>query len=200
MAEAHDARSGNGTRSPWTSTIGHFCRPSRAIHRHPRHSGTGWNADTYTQHRRGLLYIRRQSDGTPELKRSIDFTAASIDGDEHAGIEPITMVRPANPDYVSDQIWRKLHVWVHNWILQRIPEDHQHLVDGVKKGDVNPCRCLTPFWQICLKASLLLLQYQRGRYGMLGLFWTDFPRYFAGGRWSGGTLVARWRPGRASNL
>jgi hypothetical protein len=34
---------------------------------------------------------------------------------------------------------------------------------------------------ICLKASLLLLQYQRGRYGMLGLFWTDFPRYFAGG-------------------
>jgi hypothetical protein len=32
----------------------------------------------------GEAYIRRQSDaGTPELKRSIDFTAASIDGDEH---------------------------------------------------------------------------------------------------------------------
>jgi hypothetical protein len=83
----------------------------------------------------GEAYIRRQSDGTPELKRSINFTAASID--EDAGTEPITMVRSANPDYVSDQLWRKLHAWVHNWILQRIPEDHQHLVGGVKKGGVK---------------------------------------------------------------
>jgi hypothetical protein len=47
------------------------------------------------------------------------------------------VVRSTNPDYVSDQIWKKLHVWVHNWILQRTPEDHQHLVDGVKEGGVK---------------------------------------------------------------
>jgi hypothetical protein len=28
-------------------------------------------------------------------------------------------------------------VRVHNWFLQRIPEEHQHLVDGVKKGGVK---------------------------------------------------------------
>ena len=38
-------------------------------------------------------------------------------------------------------------------------------------------------WRIYQKASLLLLQYQREPHGILGLFWTDFPRSFAwGGR------------------
>jgi hypothetical protein len=26
---------------------------------------------------------------------------------------------------------------VHNWILQRIPEEHQHLVEDVKEGDIK---------------------------------------------------------------
>jgi hypothetical protein len=47
------------------------------------------------------------------------------------------MVRSTNADYVNDQVWRKLHVWVHKWILQRIPEEHQHLVDDVKEGDIK---------------------------------------------------------------
>jgi hypothetical protein len=68
------------------------------------------------------------------MKRSLNFTASIA---ENVGTEPITMVRSTNPDNVSDQIWKKLHVWVHNWILQRIPEEHQHLVDGVKEGDVK---------------------------------------------------------------
>jgi hypothetical protein len=74
----------------------------------------------------GEAYIR-QSDGTPELKRSLNFTASI---EENAGREPITMVRSTNPDYVTDQAWKKLHAWVHNWILQRIPEEHQHQSGG----------------------------------------------------------------------
>ena len=78
----------------------------------------------------GETYIRRQSGGTPESKRSLNFTAASIDG--NVDTEPITMVRSANPDYVSDQIWQKLHVRVHNWILQRAPERH-HQIESPKR-------------------------------------------------------------------
>ena len=47
------------------------------------------------------------------------------------------MVRSTNPKYVTDQVWEELHVWVHNWILQRIPEEHQHLVEDVKEGDIK---------------------------------------------------------------
>ena len=80
----------------------------------------------------GGAYYVRQRDGTPESKRSINFTPSV---EEEQGTEPITMVRSTNPEHVSDQLWRKLHVWVHNWVLQRTaPEEHQHLVDGVKKG------------------------------------------------------------------
>jgi hypothetical protein len=118
----------------------------------------------------GEAYIRRQSDGTPELKRSINFTPSV----EEVGTEPITMVRSTNPDYVSDQLWRKLHMWVHNWILQRIPEDHQHLVDGVKKGGaedllVSPRRCLVTIWSNPFSQFAILCKYQRGPYGMPGL-------------------------------
>ena len=81
----------------------------------------------------GEAYIR-QSDGTPKLKRSLNFTP-SIESD--AGRESITTVRSTNPKYVTDQVWEELHVWVHNWILQRIPEEHQHLVEGVKEGDIK---------------------------------------------------------------
>ena len=81
----------------------------------------------------GEAYIR-QSDGTPKLKRSLNFTP-SIESD--AGRESITMVRSTNPKYVTDQVWEELHVWVHNWILQRIPEEHQHLVEDVKEGDIK---------------------------------------------------------------
>jgi hypothetical protein len=82
----------------------------------------------------GEAHIIRQNDGTPELKRSLNFTASV---EENAGREPITMVRSTNPDYVTDQVWKKLHVWVHNWVLQRTPEEHQHLVEGVKEGDIK---------------------------------------------------------------
>jgi hypothetical protein len=81
----------------------------------------------------GACYVR-QRDGTPESKRSINFTP-SVEEESRQGTEPITMVRSTNPEHVSDQLWRKLHVWVHNWVLQRTaPEEHQHSVDGVKKG------------------------------------------------------------------
>jgi hypothetical protein len=48
----------------------------------------------------GGAYIR-QSDGTPELKRLLNFTPSV---EENAGTEPVTVVRSTNPDYVNDQI------------------------------------------------------------------------------------------------
>jgi hypothetical protein len=48
----------------------------------------------------GEAYIR-QSDGTPELKRSLNFTA-SIEENAGREPEPITMVRSTNPDHVND--------------------------------------------------------------------------------------------------
>jgi hypothetical protein len=46
---------------------------------------------------------------------------------------------------------------------------------------VNPRSCLVTNCTFLQKASLLLGKYQREPHGILGLFWTDFPRYFAGG-------------------
>jgi hypothetical protein len=31
----------------------------------------------------------------------------------------------------------KLKTWVHHWVMTRIPEQHQHLVGAVVKGDVD---------------------------------------------------------------
>jgi hypothetical protein len=52
------------------------------------------------------------------------------------------------------------------------------------------CSCLTPNCQVSLKAGLLLVQYQREPHGILGLFWTDFPRSFAWGGRKGHCLGA----------
>jgi hypothetical protein len=73
----------------------------------------------------------------PTLKRSINVIPP-IEGADQA-VVPITMVRSENPEYIDDHTWTKMHIWVHNWFLQRIPEEHQHLVDGVihKKGGVK---------------------------------------------------------------
>jgi hypothetical protein len=108
VAEAHDARLGNGTRSPRTSTTGDFAdRASRNVHRHPSDISTGWNAGPYTQHTRpntGGAYVR-QSDGAPALlKRSIKFTP-SVEGGPDAA--PVTVVRSTNLEHVSDQILEK---------------------------------------------------------------------------------------------
>jgi hypothetical protein len=32
---------------------------------------------------------------------------------------------------------QKIKAWVHHWVLARNPEQHQHLVDDVDKGDVD---------------------------------------------------------------
>jgi hypothetical protein len=49
----------------------------------------------------GGAYVR-QSDGTPELKRSIKFTP-SVKEDQGQGAEPVTVVRPTNP--VTQSLW-----------------------------------------------------------------------------------------------
>ena len=82
----------------------------------------------------GEAYIRR-TDGTPKLKRSINFTSPSLGGGETA--PAVTQVIVANPKYITDEIWNELHEWVHIWFLRRIPEGHQHLVADVKEGDVK---------------------------------------------------------------
>jgi hypothetical protein len=89
----------------------------------------------------GEAYIR-QSDGTPKLKRSLNFTP-SIESD--AGRESITMVRSTNPKYVTDQVWEELHVWVHYWILHRIPEDRKKINPWWKtfKREQTPCICFS---------------------------------------------------------
>jgi hypothetical protein len=51
---------------------------------------------------------------------------------------------------------------------------------------INPRTCLVTVCRISQKDSLALCKYQREPYGMLGLFWTDFPRFFRR-KWSGGT-------------
>jgi hypothetical protein len=32
---------------------------------------------------------------------------------------------------------QKIKAWVHHWVLARIPEQHQHLVNDVNKGDIG---------------------------------------------------------------
>jgi hypothetical protein len=82
----------------------------------------------------GEAYIRR-TDGTPKLKRSINFTSPSLD-DENDAAPAVTQVIVANPKYITDDEWTELRAWVHTWFLQRIPDRHQHLVADVKEGDI----------------------------------------------------------------
>jgi hypothetical protein len=80
----------------------------------------------------------RRADGTPKLKRSINFTSPSLgDGEEAPAATGVQVTNPKCIKCISDEIWDKLHVWVHNWFLPRIPEEHQHLVEDVKRGDVQ---------------------------------------------------------------
>jgi hypothetical protein len=55
-------------------------------------------------------------------------------------------VQVTNPKYINGDIWDKLHVCVRNWFLQRIPEEHQHLVEGVKRSDVQDLLVKYGFW------------------------------------------------------
>jgi hypothetical protein len=32
---------------------------------------------------------------------------------------------------------QKTRVWAHHWVLARTPEQHQHLVNDVDKGDID---------------------------------------------------------------
>ena len=81
----------------------------------------------------GEAYIRR-TDGTPKLKKSINFTSPSLDDAAPA----VTQVIVANLKYITDDEWTtELRAWVHTWFLQRIPDRHQHLV-----ADVNPLASL----------------------------------------------------------
>ena len=67
----------------------------------------------------GEAYIRDKF-GTPKLNRSITFVNISLDGGQAApALEEVTI---ANPKYITDEDWAALHIWVHNWFLQRIPD------------------------------------------------------------------------------
>ena len=81
----------------------------------------------------GEAYIR-DNFGTPRLNRSITFVNIPVDG---GGAAPaLEEVIVSNPKYITDEEWAALHVWVHNWFLQRIPDQHQHLVSDIKDGDL----------------------------------------------------------------
>jgi hypothetical protein len=81
----------------------------------------------------GEAYIR-DNFGTPRLNRSITFVEIPLDGGAAApALEEVTI---ANPKFITNEEWAELHVWVHNWFLQRIPDQHQHLVSDIKDGDL----------------------------------------------------------------
>ena len=72
---------------------------------------------------------------------------AMVPVSREAGIHPpqAPAARPefitiANPHFTPTATTRKLKTWVpgvHHWILTRIPEQHQHLVNDVVKGDID---------------------------------------------------------------
>jgi hypothetical protein len=51
--------------------------------------------------------------------------------------------------------------------------------DITPSGGLNPCTCLTPFCYVSPKGQFAFAQIPTGVMCILGLFWTDFPRYFA---------------------
>jgi hypothetical protein len=55
---------------------------------------------------------------------------------------PNPVVRPEdiktpNPDCIPKGTMKELKIWVNHWVLARIPEQHQHLVNDVDKGDIG---------------------------------------------------------------
>jgi hypothetical protein len=89
------------------------------------------------------------ADGTPQLRRHIDFSPPDTNGantEQHAAetmlnLQPQTpgtsFITIVNPDFIPPATMRKLKIWVHHWILSRIPEQHLHLVNDVVKGDIK---------------------------------------------------------------
>jgi hypothetical protein len=84
------------------------------------------------------------ADGTPALKRTIDFsppgTAAATGSitparrsrwDQQPPVGRPEFITIANPDFIPTATMLKLKIWVHHWVMTRIPEQHQHLVNDV---------------------------------------------------------------------
>jgi hypothetical protein len=89
-------------------------------------------------------------DGTPTLRRHIDFSPPDTNGASAAlgvaatllnmgtpGTGDDNYLTVVNPDYIPPPTMRKIRVWVHHWIMARIPEQHLHLVNDVVKGDIE---------------------------------------------------------------
>jgi hypothetical protein len=95
------------------------------------------------------------ANGTPSLKRTINFPPPDT-ATATGAVNPTTQTRwdnPAtqtqtqearpefiaipNPDFIPAATMLKLKTWVHHWVLTRIPEQHQHLVNDVDKGDIE---------------------------------------------------------------
>jgi hypothetical protein len=95
-------------------------------------------------------------DGTPTLRRHIDFSppdintaTANAEADAvntlsgmatprtDGATPPTTYLTVVNPEYIPQPILLKIRRWVHHWILARIPEQHLHLVNDVVKGDIE---------------------------------------------------------------
>ena len=78
-----------------------------------------------------------QKDGTPALKRTINFTPAASDGNGASVPTILTRIQVPNEKFIDDEDWFNLKVYVHNFFLQRIPEEHQHLVEDVREGNLE---------------------------------------------------------------
>ena len=96
----------------------------------------------------GHFYVTDEN-GTPQTKRHLSFTPAATE--QVGGWNGVSLTssvdsgdtdRPdrieiPNPEYITDKVFFRLKKWVHNWILSRIPDRHQHLVSDVAKGDLD---------------------------------------------------------------
>jgi hypothetical protein len=89
-------------------------------------------------------------DGTSTLRRHIDFSPPDTNGASTAlgvastllnmgtpGTGDANYLTVVNPDYIPLPTMRKIRIWVHHWIMARIPEQHLHLVNDVVKGDIE---------------------------------------------------------------
>ena len=78
-----------------------------------------------------------QKDGTPVIKRTINFTPAASDGNETTVPAVLQSLQVPNEKYIDDDDWLNLKKWVHNYFVQRIPEEHMHLVEDVRTGNLE---------------------------------------------------------------
>jgi hypothetical protein len=80
------------------------------------------------------LRPRRPTRKIKELE--LEMQEQAVRGAPNPVVRPEKIKTP-NPDCIPKGTMKELKIWVHHWVLARIPEQHQHLVNDVDKGDIG---------------------------------------------------------------